>query len=132
MKPILDELTVEYKNQLNVVIVSVDEYKDLTNQYRIMAIPTQIFFDSNGREIGRDDVLRLISRIKPVIESMASESRAKQPTFFEATTSMAFLYFAENDVDFAVIEVGLGGRLDATNVIVPLVSVITRIALEHT
>jgi len=53
-------------------------------------------------------------------------------TFFEVTTAIAFKYFAENDVDFAVIETGLGGRLDATNVLDPLAVVITSISLEHT
>jgi len=53
-------------------------------------------------------------------------------TFFEVTTAMAFCYFKENNVDYAVIETGLGGRLDATNVIKPLCSVITSICLEHT
>lgn len=53
-------------------------------------------------------------------------------SFFEITTAMAFLYFKDKNVDFAVLEVGLGGRLDATNVITPLVSVITDIGLEHT
>jgi len=86
----------------------------------------------NFKKIGRDNVVRLITKIKPVIESMAAESKTKQPTFFEVATAMAFLHFAENNVDFAVLEVGLGGRLDATNVIKPLVSVITRIAHEHT
>lgn len=55
-----------------------------------------------------------------------------EPSFFEITTALAFHYFAEQKVDFAVIEVGLGGRLDATNVITPLLSVITNISLEHT
>lgn len=53
MKPILEELAMEYKDKLNVVIVEVYEHKDLTNQYGIMAIPTQIFFDSSGKEITR-------------------------------------------------------------------------------
>ena len=52
-------------------------------------------------------------------------------SFFEITTAMAFLYFKENNVDYAVLEVGLGGRLDATNVVTPLISVITNIGLEH-
>ena len=55
-----------------------------------------------------------------------------EPSFFEITTALAFHYFAEQQVDFAVIEVGLGGRLDSTNVITPLLSVITNISLEHT
>ncbi len=53
-------------------------------------------------------------------------------TFFELMTAMAFLYFAQNKVDFAVIETGLGGRLDATNVLQPLITVITHISMEHT
>jgi len=53
MKPILEELAVEYIDKLNVVIVEVYEHKDLTNQYGIMTIPTQIFFDSSGKEITR-------------------------------------------------------------------------------
>jgi thioredoxin 1 len=53
MKPILEELAAEYKGKLNVVIVEVYEHMDLARQYQIMAIPTQIFFDSRGREITR-------------------------------------------------------------------------------
>ena len=53
MKPILEELAMEYKDKLNVVIVEVYEHKDLTNQHGIMTIPTQIFFDSSGKEITR-------------------------------------------------------------------------------
>ncbi len=58
--------------------------------------------------------------------------KQNQLTFFEVTTAMAFKYFYENNVDYGVIEVGLGGRLDATNVIKPIASVITSISLEHT
>jgi len=53
MKPILDDLSTEYQGRMNVVIVSVDDYRDLTNQHGIMAIPTQVFFDSSGKEITR-------------------------------------------------------------------------------
>ena len=53
MKPILENLAVEYQDRLNVSIVSVDEYRDLTNYYRIMAIPTQIGFDGSGKEVFR-------------------------------------------------------------------------------
>lgn len=58
--------------------------------------------------------------------------RTYKPTFFEMTTAMAFAYFAEAKVDIAVIEVGMGGRLDATNIITPILSVITNIGLDHT
>ena len=54
------------------------------------------------------------------------------PSFFELTTAMAFKYFAEQEVDYAVIEVGLGGRLDCTNIITPILSVITNISFDHT
>ena len=54
------------------------------------------------------------------------------PSFFELTTALAFKYFAEKKVDIAVIEVGLGGRLDCTNIITPILSVITNISLDHT
>jgi len=53
MKPILEELAVEYKDSLNIVIIEIYEHRDLANQYQIMAIPTQIFFDSSGQEIAR-------------------------------------------------------------------------------
>lgn len=66
------------------------------------------------------------------MEQMVSEDSDKQLTFFEFTTGLAFRYFSENKVDIAVIEVGLGGRLDATNILKPDVGVITRIGLEHT
>lgn len=61
----------------------------------------------------------------------AAMSETLDPTFFEFTTAMAFGYFAEMDVDVAVIEVGMGGRFDATNVLTPLVSVITNVTLDH-
>lgn len=54
------------------------------------------------------------------------------PSFFEVTTALAFKYFADKKIDIAVIEVGLGGRLDCTNIITPLVSVITNISFDHT
>src|SRR3989442_1057307 len=63
---------------------------------------------------------------------MTATRAIDHPTFFEVTTAMAFEYFRENKVDVAVIEVGMGGRMDATNVVDGLVSVITRVDLEHT
>jgi dihydrofolate synthase/folylpolyglutamate synthase len=86
----------------------------------------------NNRRISERDVVRLGLDLKKVMETMASESREKQLTFFEFTTGLAFKYFEEKEVDIVVAEVGMGGRLDATNVLAPEVSVITRIGLEHT
>ncbi len=86
----------------------------------------------DGREIPDADVARIYSEMQPAIAKTSGGSRVRQPTFFEVTTAMAFHYFAERDIDLGVIEVGMGGRMDATNVINPLVAVLTRIGLEHT
>ena len=79
----------------------------------------------DGEEIEDRRLVDYVRRLRPLIE----RTRA---TFFEATTCVAFLYFADEKVDVAVIETGLGGRLDATNVLRPLVSIITNVSLEHT
>src|SRR3989449_11557215 len=86
----------------------------------------------DGRMIADADVARLYAAVKPHTAAMAKRSETDQPTFFEVTTAMAFSYFAERKVDVAVVEVGMGGRLDATNVVIPDACVITRIGLEHT
>lgn len=78
----------------------------------------------NGQEIDRSFIVDFVNRIKPSIEVI-------QPSFFEITVAMAFDYFAQQHVDIAVIEVGLGGRLDSTNIITPEVSVITNISYDH-
>jgi dihydrofolate synthase/folylpolyglutamate synthase len=82
----------------------------------------------NDAYISEDDVARLTEKIRPVIGKMDK----MRPSFFEVYTLLACLYFAENRIDFAVYETGLGGRLDATNVVRPLVSAITPISYEHT
>ncbi len=80
----------------------------------------------NGCMIPEPHVEALIARLRVVLEDNL------EPTFFEMTTALAFLYFAESEVDVAVLEVGLGGRFDATNVVEqPLASVITTIGLDH-
>jgi dihydrofolate synthase/folylpolyglutamate synthase len=81
------------------------------------------------KEISESDVVFLVEKIKPIVEKMIKEDNT--PTFFEIVTAIAFLYFKEKKVDFAVIEVGLGGRFDATNIVEPIVSVITNVTLEH-
>jgi len=80
----------------------------------------------NGEPISRADMAAMLTELRPLIGDNPDL------TIFEVTTALAFLYFARQQVDLAVIEVGLGGRLDATNVITPLVSVITSISLDHT
>ena len=78
----------------------------------------------DGVPIGEDAFAEWTTLLKPHIERL-------EASFFEATTAIAFADLAARDVDIAVIEVGLGGRLDATNVLTPLVSAVTKIALEH-
>jgi dihydrofolate synthase/folylpolyglutamate synthase len=74
----------------------------------------------------------LLARLKATIDGlMAADRLLYHPTYFEVLTALAFLEFAERKVDIAVLEVGMGGRFDATNVVRPLVSVITTIALDH-
>ncbi|MGO9316469.1 MAG: bifunctional folylpolyglutamate synthase/dihydrofolate synthase [Terracidiphilus sp.] len=84
-------------------------------------------------EISDDDFARLYFRVREVALQSVQEGRLpQQPSFFEILTAMAFLYFAESNIDLAVLEVGMGGRLDATNVVDPLLSIITDISLDHT
>jgi len=84
----------------------------------------------NGEPIGEDDVARLIDKMKPYVDMM--DENGDRPTYFEVCTMMAFLYFKDENVDFMVLEVGMGGRLDSTNVVDSLVSVITPISYDHT
>ena len=83
-----------------------------------------------GKKIPKEEVVRLFDELMPIADEMGKTGDGV--TFFEFTTALAIKYFAENEVDIAVMEVGIGGRLDATNVINPIVSVITNIGLEHT
>ncbi len=78
----------------------------------------------NGEMVDKAWVVQFTEQLKPVIEEI-------QPSFFEITVAMAFEYFAQQQVDIAVIETGLGGRLDSTNVITPLLSIITNISYDH-
>jgi dihydrofolate synthase/folylpolyglutamate synthase len=79
----------------------------------------------NGAMVSEDFVVGFVERIQPHIETI-------KPSFFEITVVMAFEYFVQENVDIAVIEVGLGGRLDSTNIITPELSVITNIGWDHT
>ena len=78
----------------------------------------------NGQLCEKDFVVNFTQKIQPQIEKL-------EPSFFEITVAMAFDYFAQQEVDIAVIEVGLGGRLDSTNIIIPELSVITNIGWDH-
>ena len=79
----------------------------------------------NGEEINKDDVVEFVAIHKDFLDQL-------QPSFFEMTVGLAFWYFAKEAVDIAIIEVGMGGRLDSTNVISPELCVITNIGFDHT
>ena len=82
--------------------------------------------------IADDDFARIFFRVQDVAQELAAEGRLPQlPSFFECLTALAFCYFAEAGIEIAVLEVGMGGRLDATNVVDPLLSIITDISLDH-
>ncbi len=84
-------------------------------------------------EISDDDFAALYFRVDDCARRLVSEGALREhPSFFEVMTALAFLAFAEGKVDIAVLEVGMGGRLDATNIVDPLISVITDISLDHT
>lgn len=86
----------------------------------------------NGSDIGHEDLVALVNRVRPLVEKIGSDQSLGEMTEFEVVTALALDYFASADVDLVVFEVGLGGRLDATNVVTPLISIITNISLEHT
>jgi dihydrofolate synthase/folylpolyglutamate synthase len=86
----------------------------------------------NGAEISDEAFAETLTHIHALIEELLAAGKLRShPTYFECVTAMAFEYFARERVDFAVFEVGLGGRLDATNVLTPLVTIITRIDFDH-
>ena len=86
-------------------------------------------FKIGGEEISQEDILKHANRL---IQGINREQVPEGYTYFDFTTAMAFDYFAESGVDIAVIETGLGGRLDSTNILQPEIAVITPISLEHT
>ncbi|MBV8629370.1 MAG: bifunctional folylpolyglutamate synthase/dihydrofolate synthase [Silvibacterium sp.] len=84
-------------------------------------------------EISNDDFARLYFQVDNCAQRLVAEGALRtHPSFFETMTALAFLAFVEKKVDIAVLEVGMGGRLDATNIVEPLVSVLTDISLDHT
>jgi dihydrofolate synthase/folylpolyglutamate synthase len=96
----------------------------------LVSITERIRID--GDEIAPDEFARLATVVRAAGERLVAESALPAPpTFFEQVTMIAYLYFAEKKVDLAVLEVGLGGRLDATNICEPVVTAITRIGFDH-
>lgn len=84
----------------------------------------------NGEMIPKQELARLVDTLRPHLEQLIQDG-VEHPTEFEVSTTLAFLYFAQQKVDFAVIEVGLGGAIDSTNVVEPLISVITNVGMDH-
>jgi dihydrofolate synthase/folylpolyglutamate synthase len=94
-------------------------------------------FTIDGEPCTGAELAALVDRLRPIVAAMDAEAAAENdpqggPTYFEATTAIALLHFVERQADAVVLEVGLGGRLDSTNVCLPLVSVITSISFDHT
>lgn len=100
-------------NDLKVGVYTSPHYKDYRERIKI-----------NGILISEQAVIDFVTRYKDVFEQL-------RPSFFEMTVALAFHYFAEEEVDMAIIEVGLGGRLDSTNVITPELAIITNISFDH-
>jgi dihydrofolate synthase/folylpolyglutamate synthase len=86
----------------------------------------------DGSLITEAEFAAAMTELQPFVESLKQDSSFRQLTYFEALTALTFAYFKKKQVDFQVLEVGLGGRLDATNVAIPLVCIITPISLDHT
>ncbi len=84
----------------------------------------------DGKEMPRNTIARLLTGMRPLLEQMVREGY-EHPTEFEVNTALALQYFFEEKVDFAVLEVGLGGAIDSTNVVHPLVGVITNVGMDH-
>jgi len=86
----------------------------------------------SGELISESGLTRLVGRLADIAQQIDSTGQGMSPTFFELTTALAWLWFCECKVDIAVVEVGLGGRLDSTNICNPEVSIITTISRDHT
>lgn len=85
----------------------------------------------NNKNISKEDLSDIVTEVSKAVAKVV-ELGYSNPTEFEIITCAGFLYFYKNNVDFAVVEVGIGGRLDSTNVIIPILSIITSISLDHT
>ncbi|MBS3781827.1 MAG: bifunctional folylpolyglutamate synthase/dihydrofolate synthase [Candidatus Thermoplasmatota archaeon] len=85
----------------------------------------------NGENIDKEELWSLIEKVHPVVKNIEERDPEKRPSFFEVLTTLAFLSFSNHDVDFAVLEVGMGGRLDATNVAPHDYSVVTYVGYDH-
>ena len=109
-------------SMLSAVMTAAGYRTGLYTSPHLVAFAERIRVD--GIRIPDQRIVRYLDHLKPVIEKLNA-------TFFEATTAIAMMYFAEENVDIAVIEAGLGGRLDSTNILTPLLSIITTVDYDH-
>ncbi|MFA5156551.1 MAG: folylpolyglutamate synthase/dihydrofolate synthase family protein [Candidatus Omnitrophota bacterium] len=120
----------------NVGLYTSPHLSDFRERIRILGVRCQVSGVRQGGDfegmIPRKDLARLVTGLKPAIDKFHRAKKHEPLSFFEVYTALAFIYFKEKKVDFAVLETGLGGRLDATNTVDPLVCVITPISYEHT
>lgn len=86
----------------------------------------------NRQDISKKDFVDCLNELRPYIQRLRDTEPSASPTFFEILTALCMIYFRKNHIDMAVLEVGMGGRLDSTNVVIPRVSIITNIGLDHT
>ena len=81
--------------------------------------------------ISKNRLNRLIISMERMADKICEEKNLRSATFFEISSAIAFQYFADENIDIAIIETGMGGRWDATNVVMPIISVITHIGIDH-
>jgi dihydrofolate synthase/folylpolyglutamate synthase len=122
------------KGSTSIIIASI--LKELGLKTGLFTSPHLIYLEErmkvNDRMISQKMFVELINRLKPFIDRIMVKTPALMPTFFEIVTAIAFLYFERKKVDISVLEVGMGGRLDSTNIILPEISVITPVGYDHT
>jgi dihydrofolate synthase/folylpolyglutamate synthase len=155
VKYLLDTLGVPYQNLKAIHIAGTKgkgstatfcSYILASSGFKVGLFTSPHFFDFRERikivrsqksevrsqKISKKDVVRIIEEFRPHLERMRFTKEWGKLTFFEVYTALAFRYFLENSLDFVVLETGLGGRLDATNVVYPLITIITHIGYDHT
>jgi len=122
------------KGSTSIIIASI--LKELGLKTGLFTSPHLIYLEErmkvNDRMISQKMFVELINRLKPFIDRIMLKNPTLMPTFFEIVTAIAFLYFERKKVDISVLEVGMGGRLDSTNIILPEISVITPVSYDHT
>lgn len=122
------------KGSTATIIASVS--KELGLKTGLFTSPHLIYLGErmkvNDRMISQTMFVQLINKLKPYIDRIMLKNPTLMPTFFEIVTAIAFLYFEKKKADISVLEVGMGGRLDSTNIILPEISVITPIGYDHT